>query len=124
MGRRLILWDIDGTLVWWGPIGRGVFDDAIHEVVGLDPSGHGVSMGGKTDPQIALEILAALAVPEGEARTHLPGVLQALLVLGVAADPGQVAGRDPTGEVIRLHRPAEPHHRRQAALHLVGGQQC
>ena len=59
-GRRLILWDIDGTLVWWGPIGRGVFDRAVHEVVGRDPAGHGVSMGGKTDPQIALEIPAWL----------------------------------------------------------------
>jgi phosphoglycolate phosphatase-like HAD superfamily hydrolase len=78
MGRRLILWDIDGTLVWWGPIGRGVFDDAIHEVVGLDPAGHGVSMGGKTDPQIALEIMSTLALEDGEAAGHLPLVLDSL----------------------------------------------
>jgi len=78
MGRRLILWDIDGTLVWWGPIGRGVFDDAIHEVVGRDPAGHGVSMGGKTDPQIALEIMGTLALEDGQAAEHLPLVLDAL----------------------------------------------
>jgi phosphoglycolate phosphatase len=78
MGRRLILWDIDGTLVWWGPIGRGVFNDAIHEVVGRDPAGHGVSMGGKTDPQIALEIMGTLALEDGEAAGHLPLVLDAL----------------------------------------------
>jgi phosphoglycolate phosphatase-like HAD superfamily hydrolase len=77
-GRRLILWDIDGTLVWWGPIGRGVFDDAIHEVVGRDSQGHGVSMGGKTDPQIALEIMDTLRLGDGEAATHLPDVLDAL----------------------------------------------
>jgi phosphoglycolate phosphatase-like HAD superfamily hydrolase len=76
--RRLILWDIDGTLVWWGPIGRGVFDDAIQEVVGRDPGGHGVSMGGKTDPQIALEIMDTLRLGDGEAATHLPDVLDAL----------------------------------------------
>jgi phosphoglycolate phosphatase-like HAD superfamily hydrolase len=78
MGRRLILWDIDGTLVWWGPIGRGVFDDAIHEVVGVDPAGHGVLMGGKTDPQIALEIMSTLALEDGEAAGHLPLVLDSL----------------------------------------------
>ena len=78
MRRRLLLWDIDGTLVWWGPIGRGVFDDAIQEVVGRDPAGHGVSMGGKTDPQIALEIMGTLALEDGAAAEHLPLVLDAL----------------------------------------------
>src|SRR5262249_31568420 len=78
MGRRLILWDIDGTLVWWGPIGRGVFDDAIQEVVGRDPAGHGVSMGGKTDPQMALEIMGPLSLDDGQAAEHLPLVLDAL----------------------------------------------
>src|SRR5947207_1680006 len=80
MGRRLILWDIDGTLVWWGPIGRGVFDDAIHDVVGRDPAGHGVSMGGKTDPQIALEIMDTLALDDGEAADRR----------GIAFDPDDV----------------------------------
>lgn len=78
MGRRLILWDIDGTLVWWGPIGRGVFDEAILEVVGRDPAGHGVSMGGKTDPQIALEIMGTMALGDREAAEELPLVLDAL----------------------------------------------
>lgn len=77
-GRRLILWDIDGTLVWWGPIGRGVFDDAIQDVVGRDPAGHGVSMGGKTDPQIALEIMLTMSLDDDNAAAHLPRVLDAL----------------------------------------------
>ena len=55
-----------------------MFDDAIHEVVGRDPEGHGVSMGGKTDPQIALEIMDTLRLEDGEAATHLPDVLDAL----------------------------------------------
>ena len=78
MGRRLILWDIDGTLVWWGPIGRGVFDEAITDIVGRDSTGHGVSMGGKTDPQIALEIMGTMGLEEAEAVEHLPSVLDAL----------------------------------------------
>jgi len=76
--RRLILWDIDGTLVRWGPVGRLVFDRAIHDALGIDPDGHGVSMGGKTDPQIALEIMGTMDVPDDEAERALPAVLAAL----------------------------------------------
>jgi phosphoglycolate phosphatase len=86
MGRRLILWDIDGTLVWWGPIGRGVFDQAVLEVVGRDPTGHGVSMGGKTDPQIALEIMGTMSLDDGLAAEQLPLVLDALHRLTAEAE--------------------------------------
>jgi phosphoglycolate phosphatase len=76
--RRLILWDVDGTLMSAGPVGRSVFDAAVRSVVGRTAIDHGVHMSGKTDPQIALEILARLAVSDDEARDHLPGVLRAL----------------------------------------------
>lgn len=76
--RRLVLWDIDGTLLSAGPTGRAVFDEAVEEVVGRLPGDHGVQMSGKTDPQIALEILASLAITGTEADERLPGVLQAL----------------------------------------------
>jgi phosphoglycolate phosphatase-like HAD superfamily hydrolase len=76
--RRLILWDIDGTLMTAGASARTAFDDAVAQVIGREPGEHGVQMSGKTDPQIALEILATLALTESEAREHLPGVLQAL----------------------------------------------
>jgi phosphoglycolate phosphatase-like HAD superfamily hydrolase len=78
MGTRLILWDVDGTLLWTGPATRAAFDRAIGTVLGRTIGEHGVSLGGKTDPQIALEILAAQAVGEDEARGHLPHVLQEL----------------------------------------------
>jgi phosphoglycolate phosphatase len=76
--RRLILWDIDGTLLTAGVAGRTVFDDAVTSVMGRDPGPHGVQMSGKTDPQIALEILVTLSLSEADARERLPGVLQAL----------------------------------------------
>jgi phosphoglycolate phosphatase len=76
--RRLILWDIDGTLLSAGAAARDVFDQAVTAAVGRDPGGHGVSMSGKTDPQIALEILASMALSESDARRHLPAVLQDL----------------------------------------------
>jgi phosphoglycolate phosphatase len=78
MGRRLILWDVDGTLVWTGPATRDAFDRAVSSVLGRAVGDHGVSLGGKTDPQIALEILTAVAVAEDEARGHLPNVLRAV----------------------------------------------
>ena len=55
-----------------------MFEQAVRSILGRSADDHGVHMSGKTDPQIALEILARLAVSEDEARHHLPGVLQAL----------------------------------------------
>jgi phosphoglycolate phosphatase-like HAD superfamily hydrolase len=75
---RLILWDVDGTLVWTGPATRDAFDRAVASVLGRTIPDHGVSFGGKTDPQIALEIMAALALSGQEARRHLPDVLRAV----------------------------------------------
>lgn len=76
--RRLILWDVDGTLVRAGPAARDAFDTAVEHVLGRPAGPHGVQMSGKTDPQIALEILASLALSPDEARGHLPRVMEAL----------------------------------------------
>lgn len=62
MDRTVILWDIDGTLLRAGGLAREVFETAIAAVAGVPASGHGVLMGGKTDPQIAREMLTFLAV--------------------------------------------------------------
>ena len=70
---RFVLWDIDGTLVRAGQVAADVFASAVEHAVGRHPGAHGVRMGGKTDPQIALEILAAMGVETGE--DHLPLVL-------------------------------------------------
>ena len=56
MTRRLILWDIDGTLVRSGDVGAAVFDLAIEQVLGTPPRGR-VKMSGKTDRQIVEEYL-------------------------------------------------------------------
>jgi phosphoglycolate phosphatase len=75
---RLVLWDIDGTLLRGGGVARDVFDEAVTAVLGRHPGDHRVRMGGKTDPQIALEILAHAALEDAEAADHLPAVLAAL----------------------------------------------
>jgi phosphoglycolate phosphatase-like HAD superfamily hydrolase len=37
--RRLVLWDVDGTLVHYGGLGWEAFQDAFLAVVGRPPSG-------------------------------------------------------------------------------------
>jgi phosphoglycolate phosphatase-like HAD superfamily hydrolase len=74
VARRLLLFDIDGTLVKAGDIGRVVFDRAIEAVLGEAPTQR-VRMGGKTDPQIVREYLALI---ESDDPSHLPAVLEHL----------------------------------------------
>jgi phosphoglycolate phosphatase-like HAD superfamily hydrolase len=76
--NRIVLWDIDGTLLRGGGVARDVFDIAVTAVLGRHPGDHRIRMGGKTDPQIALEILAYAALEEAEATEHLPAVLAEL----------------------------------------------
>jgi len=54
--RTLVLWDIDGTLVTTVPHGRDAFADAYEAVTGRPADGL-VSMAGRTDLEIAHEIL-------------------------------------------------------------------
>jgi phosphoglycolate phosphatase len=63
--ERLLLWDIDGTLLRAGPIGAAAFDLAVAEVTGLVVTDRPV-MSGKTDPQIVREYLEMLGVAEEE----------------------------------------------------------
>jgi phosphoglycolate phosphatase len=55
--RRLILFDIDGTLVRGGPA-KVAFETAMLETYGTTGDVHSVSFAGKTDPQIARELLS------------------------------------------------------------------
>jgi phosphoglycolate phosphatase len=59
----LVLWDVDGTLIKAGQAGRLAFADAVAEVLGVEvPRDLLPRMAGKTDPQIALEVLEELGV--------------------------------------------------------------
>lgn len=72
---KLVLWDIDGTVLRAGPLAREAFSAALERVLGSHPGDHGVSMSGKTDPQIAEEILATMGVDPAVAADQLPAVL-------------------------------------------------
>jgi phosphoglycolate phosphatase-like HAD superfamily hydrolase len=78
--RRLVLWDIDGTLVRAGEVGRDIFTEAFQAVLGRDPdqaTAKALVMAGRTDPEIALEFLTAHEIAEGA--SHLPAFSEALV---------------------------------------------
>jgi phosphoglycolate phosphatase-like HAD superfamily hydrolase len=78
--RRLVLWDIDGTLVQAGEVGRDIFTEAFQAVLGRAPdqvTAKALAMAGRTDQEIALEFLAAHEIVEGE--RHLPAFSEALV---------------------------------------------
>ena len=88
--KRLVLWDVDGTLLRAGEAGRMVFDRAVARALARDLSPDvlaRVSMSGKTDPQIAKEILLLAEVADADVDRHLPDVLRHLeSELAAAAD--------------------------------------
>ena len=72
---RLVLWDIDGTLVDSDGVGREAFSDAFEALFGKLPGGR-VEMAGRTDEEIALEMLDRNGIAGGE--SHLQGFSEAL----------------------------------------------
>jgi phosphoglycolate phosphatase len=78
MGGRLVLWDVDGTLLRTNGVAQRAFDLAAEHVLGRPVGDHEVRMSGKTDPLIALEILAFAGLDEAEAQRVVPDVLARL----------------------------------------------
>ena len=106
---RVALFDIDGTLLSMGTAAREAFTRAVAEAAGRSIDATGVSFGGKTDPQIAREILTRNGVGEDRVAdlvaetlrlylTHferaLPGTSGARLLPGVPELLEALAGRD------------------------------
>jgi len=102
---RLVLWDIDGTLVHTAGHGRDAFSAAFAAIFGRPADLTAVSMGGRTDHDIATEVLATGGVADGAA--HIPRMLDELgLALGAVreriAEEGHVTpGAPETLEAVR-----------------------
>jgi phosphoglycolate phosphatase len=77
---RLALFDIDGTLVSMGGAARESFVRALAETVGREVVSDGVAFGGKTDPQIARELLIRNGVGEDRLEAAIAGTLRRYLV--------------------------------------------
>jgi phosphoglycolate phosphatase-like HAD superfamily hydrolase len=73
---RLVLWDVDGTLVHTAGHGRAAFSEAFTRLVGRPPLAGGAPMAGRTDHAIALELLERNGVTGAEER--LTGMFEEL----------------------------------------------
>jgi phosphoglycolate phosphatase len=62
---RLVLWDIDGTLVDSAGLGRDAFLEAFERVTGAPPRGL-VPFAGRTDMEIALDLLETAGIDHSE----------------------------------------------------------
>lgn len=72
--KRLVLFDIDGTLVLDDGAAREAFADGLREVYGYEGDLRRFDFSGKTDPQIAAEVLADGGFSEEAIARGLPGL--------------------------------------------------
>ena len=71
---KVVLFDIDGTILWTDGAGRRAVYRALAEVLGAAPD-DGHEFDGKTDPQIVRELMRLSGVAAHEVATHLPRTL-------------------------------------------------
>jgi len=76
--RRLVLFDIDGTLVRGGPA-KTAFVRAMDETYGTSENADKVLFAGKTDPQIAREILVGAGRDHATIDERLPALWERYL---------------------------------------------
>ena len=77
---KVVLFDIDGTLLWTDGAGRRAVQQALEEVFGAPmPQGH--EFDGKTDPQIIRELMLRAGVDESAIAERLPAALDRYLAL-------------------------------------------
>ena len=72
--RKLVLFDIDGTLMTAGRAARDAFAAALLEVYGYDGDVDRYDFSGRTDPQIATMILRDTGMTEGDIDARLPAL--------------------------------------------------
>jgi phosphoglycolate phosphatase len=71
---RLILFDIDGTLLWTDGAGRRAIHRALLDEAGTAGPIEGYRFDGKTDPQIVRELLALARHPDAESAERVAAV--------------------------------------------------
>src|SRR5579859_6221828 len=71
---RLILFDIDGTLLWTNGAGRRAIHRALLDEMGTAGPIEGYRFDGKTDPQIVRELLALAGHPECDSEDRITAV--------------------------------------------------
>jgi phosphoglycolate phosphatase-like HAD superfamily hydrolase len=74
--RRLVLFDIDGTLLHCGGAGRRAIEETIQRVYGRSDFMDGFRFAGKTDCQILSELLQLAGLPEEEIEAGVRHLLE------------------------------------------------
>jgi phosphoglycolate phosphatase len=75
MRRRLVLFDIDGTLLSAGGISARALSATLREAYGTEGDAANYDYSGKTDPQIVRELMRGAGFAEAEIDERLPGTL-------------------------------------------------
>lgn len=90
-GVRLVLFDIDGTLVSCGQQVRPLLGAALEEVYGLPTGVEAFDFRGKTDPQIVLELMGGAGLARERVLPDLPRVREGFARrLEQALDPARM----------------------------------
>lgn len=71
---RLVLFDVDGTLLWTDGVGRRSIRKALQAEHGTAGPIDGYRFDGKTDPQIVRELLTEAGIPLGDITLRLDAV--------------------------------------------------
>lgn len=79
--RRLVLFDIDGTLLWSAGAGRAAISQALLLEMGATGPIDAHRFDGKTDPQIVVELMTAAAHPHAQSESHIAAVCDRYLEL-------------------------------------------
>lgn len=79
--KRLVLFDIDETMIFSDGVGRRAMESALSEVLGIAIDSRSTNMSGKTDPQICYELLGSLGYQTAEISAILPGAFELYLRL-------------------------------------------
>ena len=74
---KLLLFDIDGTLLTTNGAGRPAVEAALAEVAGRPVTTEGISFSGKTDPQILREVLVHNGADEALLNGRFPDAVEA-----------------------------------------------
>ena len=69
--RRLVLFDIDGTLLKTDGLGTAAMVEALTEIFGVPVDDAGYTTSGKTDTQICLELMRRHGFEEGVVLTAM-----------------------------------------------------
>lgn len=102
-GPRLLLFDVDGTLVTTDGAGRRALAQALQTVFGTTGGLDGYDLRGKTDPRIVLDVLGAVGLDGAAIRARLDDCFDvyARALAGEIGAGGRVRSLPGVEEVVR-----------------------